>query len=63
MGMSGIGGEYKPQLKLDENKVVVENIGCYDYNKKVDKAFIYRKETIYHFKNEDDAKEYYYINK
>lgn len=56
-----IDGELsKPQLKLDGNKVIVKNMGCYAYDKKTDTAFTYREEIIYHFENEDKASEYYY---
>jgi len=52
----------KQPLKLDGRKVIVQEISCYEYVK-TDKAFIYRKEVIYHFKNEEEATEYYYKNK
>ena len=60
MSKSEIGGEYKPQLKLDGKKVIVENIGCYSYDKATDTAFTYIKEVVYHFSTEDKAMEYFY---
>lgn len=52
----GCGGEYKPQLKLEGKKVIIENIGVYDGSIPTS----YRKEVIYHFSSEDEAMEYYY---
>ena len=64
MGTSWIGGnpngKEKPQLKLEGKDVIVENIGCYHYDKETDTAFTYVKEVIYHFDTEDAAMEYYY---
>ena len=60
MGQIIDGCEYKPQLKLEGKTVIVENIGCYSYDKATDTTFTYRKEVVYHFDNEDKAKEYYY---
>jgi hypothetical protein len=54
------GGEYKPQIKLDGKKVIVENIGCYHYDKNSDTSFSYVREVVYHFGTEDGAMEYYY---
>ncbi len=60
MGHTIQGESIKSKIKLDGSKVIVENIGCYSYEKSVDKAFTYRKEVIYHFSSEDEAMEYYY---
>ena len=52
-------GDYKPTLKLEGNKVIVEKISVFD-------GFVnlsYIREVIYHFKDEELAKEYYYKNK
>lgn len=52
-------GDYKPALKLEGNKVIVEKINVFD-------GFVnlsYIREVIYHFKDEELAKEYYYKNK
>jgi len=59
MAETNYGGDYKPQMKLDGNKVIMENIGCYDGS--VD--MVYRKEVVYHFKNEEEATEFYYKKK
>lgn len=56
MGHTISGGDYKPQLKLEGRKVIVENIGVYDGSIPTS----YRKEIIYHFDTEDAAMEYYY---
>jgi len=56
MAHTEIGGEYKPQLKLDGKKVIVENIGVYDGSIPTS----YRKEVIFHFSSEDEDIEYYY---
>ena len=52
-------GPTKPQLKLDGNKIIAENIGVYGGSIPTS----YRKETIYHFKDEEAAKEFYYKKK
>ena len=59
MAMTWEGGEHKPQLKLDGKKVIVEDIGCYDGSIPT----TYRKEVIYHFDDEESAREYYYKKK
>ena len=56
MGHTIIGGEYKPQLKLDGKKIIAEYIGVYDGSVEM----CYTKEVIYHFQSEDEASEYYY---
>lgn len=56
MSYSEMGGEYKPQLKLEGKKLIVENIGVYDGSIPTS----YRKEVVYHFDSEDKAMEYYY---
>ena len=50
----------KKKLRLDGKKVIVEEIGCYEYDNKTDTAFSYMREVIYHFNTEEKAKEYYY---
>jgi hypothetical protein len=60
MAHTEIGGDYKPQLKLDGKKVIVKSIGCYAYDKATDTDFKYREEVIYHFESEDKAMEYFY---
>jgi len=56
----GLDEKKKPNLKLEGKKVIVENVGCYEYDKKSDSSFYYRREVVYHFSSEDDAMEYYY---
>jgi len=57
MAMTWEGGEpTKPQLRLDGNKVIVENVGVYDGSIPT----TYRREVTYHFNSIDEAMEYYY---
>ena len=63
MGATIEGKESKNSLKLKGKTVIVENIGCYSYDKNTDSDFVYRKEVIYHFNTEEAAKEYYYKKK
>ena len=61
MSSTNYGGNEstKPNLKLEGKQILVESIGCYDGSIPV----MYRKETIYHFKTKEEAKEYYYKKK
>jgi hypothetical protein len=59
MSRTEIGGDYKPQLKLDGKKVIAEDICVYDGSIPT----TYRKEVIYHFDSEDEASEYYYLKR
>ena len=56
----GIDTKEKPILKLDGRKVIVEYMGCYQYDKKTDTGFSYIREVIYHFSDEEKAMEFYY---
>ena len=56
----GIDTKKKPILKLDGRKVIVEYMGCYQYDKKTDTGFSYIREVIYHFSDEKKAMEFYY---
>jgi hypothetical protein len=44
------------KIKLEGNKVIIENISVYDGSIPIS----YRKEVIYHFKSAEEAQEYYY---
>lgn len=60
MGKTGDGHVMKkPHMELDGNRIVVENIGVYDGSIPTS----YRKEVIYHFRDEEAAKEFYYKKK
>ena len=58
------GGEpSKPELILNGKKIIIENCQVIDLNAKYSKGLTYRRETVLHFKNEDEANEYYYKNR
>lgn len=55
----GDGVDRKPTLQLDGRKIIVESIPVYDGSIPT----MYRRETIYHFKTEEQAMEFYYKKK
>jgi hypothetical protein len=51
------GGTYEPKMKLEGNRIIVEDIDFYDGSIPTS----YRKEVIYHFDSDDKATEYYIL--